>query len=140
VIGPLCATCPSFQVETRPDNPYSINIWGDAHENDFYIGSGSGRAATWAGHLEEDPNIRLRIGTDIYLLKAVRVTDEAEQTVVRGLYVEKYEDFEEQASSQDVAEGILVFRWTLAKRAPPTSGIPVPSANAGSIPSSSKLR
>lgn len=101
---------PIVQVETRPNNPYSINIWGVAHENDFYIGSGSGKEATWVGHLEEDPNIRLRLGTNIYLLRAMRVTDEAEKTVVRDLYVEKYEDFEEQISSQYAAEELFVFR------------------------------
>ena len=40
----------------------------------------------------------------------MRVTDTAEQTAVRDLYVEKYEDFEEQASTEDASDEIFVFR------------------------------
>lgn len=101
---------PIVQVQTRPNNPYSINIWGVAHESNFYIGSGGGEESAWVGHLAEDPSIRLRLGTNLYLLKAVRVRNETEQALVRGLYLEKYEDFEEQASSEQAADEMVVFR------------------------------
>ena len=52
---------PIVQVETRPDSPYSINIWGVASGNNFYIGSGGGDESAWVGHLTEDSNIRLRL-------------------------------------------------------------------------------
>jgi len=48
------------QLETRPSDPYSVNIWGVADGARFYIVSGRGLESAWAKHIDEDPNVRLR--------------------------------------------------------------------------------
>ena len=68
------------QIETRPDRPYSVRVYGVGSGNAFYIASqgwrgafGSTHRARWIDHLAEDPRIRLRVGETLYELEAVRV-------------------------------------------------------------------
>lgn len=64
------------QLETRPSAPYSINLWGVGIGDRFYLASGRGGGATWVEHIAQDPRVRLRVGTTIYELRAVRVANE----------------------------------------------------------------
>ena len=57
------------QIETRPDRPYSVQVYGVGSGKAFYIASqgwrgalGSTHRARWIDHLGEDPRIRLRVG------------------------------------------------------------------------------
>ncbi len=68
----------NVQLETRPSAPYSVNLWGVAIGDRFYLASGRGGEANWVEHIAEDPNVRLRVGDTIYELRAVRVDDDAE--------------------------------------------------------------
>jgi hypothetical protein len=68
----------TFQLETRPSKPYSVNLWGVSIGDRFYLASGRGGEARWVGHIAEDPNVRLRVGDTIYELRAVRVTNETD--------------------------------------------------------------
>ena len=80
----------TVQVQTRPANPYSINIWGVAVGHDFYIAAAR-ETNRWAKYIETDPDVRLRIGTTLYDLRAVRVTDTAELARVQSAYETKYD-------------------------------------------------
>ena len=80
----------TVQVETRPDAPYSINIWAVGLGKNFYIASGAGGESKWVEHLAMNSNVRLRIGKSIYELRAVRVDDQTELGQVRVRYIEKY--------------------------------------------------
>jgi len=81
----------TFQFETRPGDPYSINIWGVEVDQHFYLAAGDGEGAKWVAHLRANPAVRLRVGTLIYELHAQRITDEFELRAVRERYTEKYE-------------------------------------------------
>src|SRR5262245_2498971 len=81
----------TVQLQTRPDDPYSVNVWGVAIGADFYIASGRGRNASWVGHIETDPDVTLRIGQALYALRAVRVLDPAELARVDAAYRAKYD-------------------------------------------------
>lgn len=95
----------TVQIETRPEDPYSINIWGVGEGSNFYIGVGRGDESAWVIHLLENPEIRLRLGDELYLLKAVRVSNAAEQARVGVFYAEKYEAFE----ADDFVPGEMVL-------------------------------
>jgi hypothetical protein len=69
----------TVQLETRPQDPYSVNVWGAGIGDHFYLASGRGGDARWAQYIEEDPEVRLRIGSTLYELRAVRVDDDAER-------------------------------------------------------------
>jgi hypothetical protein len=61
----------TIQLETRPGEPYSVNIYGVAVGRDFYVAA-SKPDNQWARHIANDDNVRLRIGKAIYELRAVR--------------------------------------------------------------------
>lgn len=78
------------QLETRAGDPYSVNIWMAGLGPDIYVATGDD-ATEWSGHIDIDPDVRLRIGTDLYELEATRVTDNREQHAVATAYASKYE-------------------------------------------------
>jgi len=67
----------TVQLETRPEEPYSVNVNGTVVGEAFYVSAG-GSASRWVRHIQADPRVRVRIGGTIYALRAERVTDAAE--------------------------------------------------------------
>jgi hypothetical protein len=96
--GPTVATPESWsstdavktvQLETRPVDPYSVNIWATAAGETLYVHAGANRS-TWVEHLEADPNVRLRVNGSIYELAASRVADQGEFDRFSDAYERKY--------------------------------------------------
>lgn len=80
----------TIQLETRPDDPYSVNLWGVGIGPDFYVATrpeGTG----WSENIIADPRVRLRIGNDVFSLVATGVGDSAERKRVSDAYVAKYD-------------------------------------------------
>ena len=63
-----------MQLESRPDDPYSVNVNFTVVDGELYVNAGDNRAE-WVEHIEADPNVRLRIDGTVYELRAERVTD-----------------------------------------------------------------
>ena len=80
----------TVQIETRPEDPYSVNIWAAGLGKDLYIGTGPD-GTRWSRHLQENPRVRLRVDHTIYALLAHPVTDAEERRRVARAYVDKYE-------------------------------------------------
>jgi hypothetical protein len=97
----------TVQLETRPDDPYSVNVWCVAARDALYIASGRGESAAWAKHIAADPRVRVRAGEDLYELSAVRTTDEAEMNAFIEAAKKKYEDFEPDENQRREA---ILFR------------------------------
>jgi hypothetical protein len=79
----------TVQLETRPADPYSVNIWVIALGESLYVHAGANRS-TWVENLEADPNARLRVNDSIYELAAARVEDQAEFDRFSDAYERKY--------------------------------------------------
>ena len=62
------------QLETRPEDPYSVNIWVISQGPYLHIFAG-GTRAEWVDHIDANADVRLKIGEEIYLLRAQRVLD-----------------------------------------------------------------
>ena len=94
----------TIQLETRPEDPYSINIWSVGVGPDLYVATGADGTA-WTEFIERDPNVRVRFGVDLYQLQA-RVVDaaDAREQVVRA-YADKYDV---DPSNGWVAEGMII--------------------------------
>lgn len=84
--GPVEPTPESFafardagtvQLETRPEDPYSVNIACAVVGDALYVSAGANKAR-WVENMEANPLVRLRIDGAIYELRARRVTDDAE--------------------------------------------------------------
>lgn len=63
-------------LETRPSDPYSVEVNYFVKDGNLYIDPAEGRA--WLENIREDPRVRVRFGGRIYPLIAVRV-DRAEE-------------------------------------------------------------
>ena len=79
-----------IQLETRPEDPYSVNIWMIASGPDLYVATGDD-PTRWSRILEENPDVRVRIRGLIYELEAHRVEDVVEKTAIGNEYVRKYD-------------------------------------------------
>jgi len=97
----------TFQLETRPSDPYSVNIWGVAMDESLYVAT---RDTRWMQHIKDDNQVRVRFDGGVYELTASIVRERKERGDVVNAYVEKY-DVEEKDSW--VEEGTI---YRLVKR------------------------
>lgn len=67
------------ELETRPEDPYSINLAYVQLDGRLYIYAGNTRTQ-WVMHIEQNPLVRLRLDEVIYSLSAERVDDHRELT------------------------------------------------------------
>ncbi len=79
----------TVQLETQPDEPYSVNIWATAAGEHLYVHAGATRA-TWVEHMEKDARVRLKVGDAIYELEAARVESQEEFDAFAEAYETKY--------------------------------------------------
>jgi hypothetical protein len=79
----------TVQLETRPADPYSVNVWVIALAENLYVHAGDNRT-TWVENMETDPSVRLRIDASIYELLAARVEDQEEFDRFSDAYERKY--------------------------------------------------
>lgn len=73
----FAGTSGQAQLETRPEDPYSVNINYTIVDGRLYINAGD-TETEWAKNIAVNPSVRLRIDGVIYDLRAERVTDPAE--------------------------------------------------------------
>ena len=78
------------QLETRPYDPYSVNIWMIGKGPDIYVATGDD-ATRWSANIEDNPDVRLRIRGVVYELEAQLVEDMDEKTAIGMEYVKKYD-------------------------------------------------
>jgi len=81
----------TLQLETRPDDPYSVNVWFVSQGSRLWVASVGGDVSGWGEKMGADPRVRLRIDGKLYERKAARVTEQAEIDEVIVLYKTKYD-------------------------------------------------
>ena len=65
------ATDSFVDLETRPEDPYSVELNYFVKQGKLYVDPAEGR--TWLAHIRADPRVRVRFGDRIYPLTAVLV-------------------------------------------------------------------
>ena len=95
----------TIQLETRPGDPYSVNIWAVGLGDHLYVHAGKNRA-TWVEHMEEDPLVRAKLGERIFPLRASRVKEADEFALFADVYEQKYGS---RPRNENIAE-IYLFR------------------------------
>ena len=60
-----------IDIETRPGDPYSIELIYQVKDGKLYIDPAEGRK--WLGHIRSDPRMRIRYAGKIYPVDAVLV-------------------------------------------------------------------
>lgn len=96
----------TVQLETRPDDPYSVNIWCVRVGDRLYVGGS--RESTWTRNVAADPNVRLRVGEDLYVLRATEATSEEE---AEGFLAATNAKYDREIDRELRADSIL-FRLT----------------------------
>ena len=66
----------TLELETRPQDPYSVRIGYVFSDGNIYIDPAEER--NWYHNIKDDPSVRVRFGNRIYRARAVAVTDPAE--------------------------------------------------------------
>ena len=67
----------TIQLETRPADPYSVNVAGAVVGDGLYVSAGDSKSR-WVENMEADPLVRARVEGSVYELRARRVVDPAE--------------------------------------------------------------
>ncbi len=67
----------TIQLETRPEDPYSVNLAFTILKGRLYINAGD-TETQWVKNITANPLVRLRMEGVLYDLRAERVTDAAE--------------------------------------------------------------
>jgi len=65
-----------IDLETRPDDPYSVELNYFIRNGQLFLDPAEGR--TWLEHIRADPRVRVRFGNRIYPLQAVLVGEPGE--------------------------------------------------------------
>ena len=65
------------QLETRPEDPYSVNFTYVQLDGRFYVYAGDTRT-NWVKHIEQSPLVRVRVQDNIYPARAIRVISDEE--------------------------------------------------------------
>ena len=63
-----------IQLETRVSEAYSVNLWVVEVAGDLHVFAGDNKTI-WVKNIEQNNNVRLRSGDEIFELKAIRVND-----------------------------------------------------------------
>lgn len=67
----------TIQLETRPEEPYSVNIAYTVIAGSVYINAGD-TETQWVKNMATNPQVRMRLSGALYELRAERVLDAAE--------------------------------------------------------------
>ena len=74
------------QLETRPEDPYSINFTYVQLDGRFYVYAGDTRT-NWVKHIEQSPLVRVRVQDSIYPARAIRVMSDEELSELAVVWV-----------------------------------------------------
>jgi len=91
----------TVQLETNPEDPYSVNVWGVGVGEAFYVAAGD-TGNQWAKNIAADPRVRLRLGDDVYELSATRTEAEEDLETFLAAAKQKY-DFEPDPEQREKA-------------------------------------
>ncbi len=79
------------EVKTPYFIPHSVTIWCAQFDGKLFIGARDPETKNWPGWMNENRDIRLKIGADIYSVAALDLTDEETLADVRSAYTTKYD-------------------------------------------------
>ncbi len=94
----------TFQLETRQEDPYSVNIWAIHIDGAMFVVAGGGPKTTWAQHIAMDPRVRLRAGDALYELSAAEANSPSDRDDFLAAAKKKY-DFDPEG--EETSKAIL---------------------------------
>jgi hypothetical protein len=113
----------TIQLETDPEDPYSVTVWFVVHQGRLYVPSRHPENKRWIRKILADPHVRVRVGERMYRGLAHRVDDHAELEAVVPVLLQKYGIERDEGDERDA--------WIL-RIDPPEAAQPEPTASRGS--------
>jgi len=89
-------------------NPHEIEIWFGMKGDTLYILSGGGHKSDWVKNLTKNPNVTVRIRTSRFTATGRLVQSSEEESSVRTMLADKYNERESDGSLSDWAQTALV--------------------------------
>ena len=97
----------TVQLEARPADPYSVNLWAVRVDSALYV-AGDEDGKRWIRLVRAESDVRLRIGDAVYALAAAEVDDAEERRRVADAFAAKYGD--DDGEGDDFMANDAVFR------------------------------
>jgi len=85
------AAVETVEIETRPEDPYSVTTWCVGHEGHLYVPTKDPDSRRWVGNLRADPRVRVRVDGTLYVGRLVEVSDPVEFEAAGAALIAKYE-------------------------------------------------
>jgi hypothetical protein len=86
-----------IELETRPDDPYSVNVWVVSFEGDAYVstsllaGVDDPDARRWVQYVKADPRVRVAIEGLVFPARLTEITaDDVDPQRIYRAFVAKY--------------------------------------------------
>ncbi len=70
---------------------HSVTIWCASLEGTLFIGARDPDTKNWPGWVDRNPNVRLKVGDQIFDVAAEPLSDEATIAALRTVYADKYD-------------------------------------------------
>jgi len=97
--------------------PHSVTIWCVTLDNQLYVGAWEADTKRWVANVARDPNVRLKIGDQIYAQKLEPIADAATIAKLDEAYARKYEyDEEDEEDEEDADEAASSAHWRVVER------------------------
>jgi hypothetical protein len=80
----------AVQVSTPYWIPHSVTIWCASLDGRLYLGARDPDTKNWPGWVESDPEVRIKVGDDVFDGRLQRLSDEARIAALKDAYSKKY--------------------------------------------------
>ncbi len=102
------------QLETRLDDPHSVNTWFASVGSNLYVptsmirGSKTPTKRSWVAHVDEDDRVRIRLGDTVFERRVRRIADGSDEyNAARAALEARYEI---EPEDRDPERVIWIFR------------------------------
>ena len=96
----------TVEVETRPEDPYSVTVWCLGVEDRLYVPTLDPDDRRWVRNLRAHPEARVRVEGKLYEVRRVEVDDPVEFETVSQALIAKYDIDDPEEKEGDV----VIFR------------------------------
>lgn len=81
----------AVEVSTPYLLPHSVTIWCAEVEGELYLGARDPDTKRWPGWVDRDPDVRLRIGSQVFEVRLAPLEETSRIARVQGAYAAKYD-------------------------------------------------
>jgi len=102
----------AIEVHTPYLLPHSVTIWCAVLDGELYVGARDPDTKRWPGWVEQEPDVRLGIGSKVYEVRLSPLDDSDPLKRIRGAYGSKY-----KLPRRAAGEGPPIRYWRVDPRA-----------------------